>query len=115
MCIRDSLTTLLGINRNHNDWNRPNVGACVHDFIGRLEDGSPSGYLEEAAFTSSSAAVPQPDLETRLKQLSLAEDSYLQYGIATVQDLSLIHISMCIRDRSLAVQKHFVKFFLSIR
>ena len=46
----------------------------------------PSGYLEETAFTSSSAAAPQPDLETRLKQLSLAEDSYLQYGIATVQD-----------------------------
>ena len=36
----DSLTTLLGINRNHNDWNRPNVGACVHAFIGRLEDGT---------------------------------------------------------------------------
>ena len=36
----DSLTALLGINRNHNDWNRPNVGACVHAFIGRLEDGN---------------------------------------------------------------------------
>ena len=36
----DSLTALLGINRNHNDWNRPNVGACVHAFIGRLEDGT---------------------------------------------------------------------------
>lgn len=36
----DNLTALLGVNQNHNDWNRAGVGACVHAFIGRLADGS---------------------------------------------------------------------------
>lgn len=36
----DELISLIGYNRNANDWNRPDVGACVHGFIGKLADGS---------------------------------------------------------------------------
>ncbi len=55
--------------------------------IGRKEGSQePDGYLEETAFTSSSAAVPKPDMETRLRQLRQAEDCYLRFGITTVQD-----------------------------
>lgn len=35
-----TLLELLGVNRNHNDWNRPNIDACVHAFIGKLADDS---------------------------------------------------------------------------
>lgn len=31
---------LLGVNKNHNDWNRPDLSVCVHAFIGKLDDGS---------------------------------------------------------------------------
>lgn len=58
-------------------------GGRIGRFPGSRE---PSGYLEETAFTSITAAVPQPDLETRFKQLSMAEDVYLRCGITTVQD-----------------------------
>lgn len=37
---RAQLLTLLGVNRNRNDWNRSNLDACVHAFIGKLDDGS---------------------------------------------------------------------------
>ena len=37
--------------------------------IGREEDGSPSGYLEETAFTSHTARIPQPTLEQLGRQL----------------------------------------------
>lgn len=37
---RMELQRLLGKNANANDWNRSNVDACVHAFIGKLEDGS---------------------------------------------------------------------------
>ena len=35
---------LLGENRYNNHWNRPNVGASVHAFIGKLNDGSIATY-----------------------------------------------------------------------
>lgn len=35
---------LLGVNQNNNDWNRPDVGACVHAFIGKLADGTIATY-----------------------------------------------------------------------
>lgn len=37
---RETLLQLLGVNRNANAWNRSNVDACVHAFIGKLDDGS---------------------------------------------------------------------------
>lgn len=37
---RADLLKLLGVNQNHNDWNRSNIDACVHGFIGKLADGS---------------------------------------------------------------------------
>lgn len=37
---RKALLRLLGVNPNANDWNRPNLDACVHAFIGKLDDGS---------------------------------------------------------------------------
>lgn len=35
---------LLGVNQNNNHWNRPDVGACVHAFIGKLADGTIATY-----------------------------------------------------------------------
>lgn len=37
---REGLLQLLGTNRNQNDWNRSDITACVHAFIGKLDDGS---------------------------------------------------------------------------
>ena len=36
----DQLMEWLGRNPNGNSWNRSGVGACVHAFIGKLDDGS---------------------------------------------------------------------------
>lgn len=36
----DQLMEWLGKNPNGNSWNRSGVGACVHAFIGKLDDGS---------------------------------------------------------------------------
>lgn len=55
--------------------------------IGRVGDTrEPSGYLEETAFTQSSSKIPTPTLEKMCADLGKAQDRYLQYGIATVQD-----------------------------
>lgn len=55
--------------------------------IGREADGkTPNGYLEETAFSSFTAKIPQPSQEQLLRQLELAQDIYLQNGITTVQD-----------------------------
>lgn len=35
---------LLGVNKNGNHWNRAGVNACVHAFIGKLDDGSVATY-----------------------------------------------------------------------
>lgn len=35
-----ALLAALGENKNGNHWNRPDVNACVHGFIGKLADGS---------------------------------------------------------------------------
>lgn len=37
---RAALLAKLGVNRNGNHWNRPGVDACVHAFIGKLDDGT---------------------------------------------------------------------------
>lgn len=37
---RETLLDLLGVNKNSNDWNRPDINVCVHAFIGKLHDGS---------------------------------------------------------------------------
>lgn len=37
---RDTLLNILGINRYKNDWNHTDPNACVHGFIGKLDDGS---------------------------------------------------------------------------
>lgn len=34
----------LGLNKNYNSWNRNGTNACVHAFIGKLEDGSVATY-----------------------------------------------------------------------
>lgn len=31
---------LVGVNKNGNSWNRPDINACVHAFIGKLADGT---------------------------------------------------------------------------
>lgn len=37
---RQKLLSFLDVNFNHNDWNRSDLNACVHAFIGKLADGS---------------------------------------------------------------------------
>lgn len=37
---KDKLLKQLGVNKNHNDWNRSDLNVCVHGFIGKLADGS---------------------------------------------------------------------------
>ena len=55
--------------------------------IGRQgENGEPTGYLEETAFTQISAALPRPSLEQLCRQLEMAQEDYLSRGITTVQD-----------------------------
>lgn len=53
--------------------------------IGRLEDGSPSGYLEEAAFTTMGSRIPR-DPEAGLKNLERAQQVYFSQGIATIHE-----------------------------
>ncbi|WP_040195947.1 amidohydrolase [Candidatus Soleaferrea massiliensis] len=55
--------------------------------IGRCEGSDePNGYLEENAFTSCVAKIPPCPDEQAVKQLKEAQEIYLSYGIATVQD-----------------------------
>lgn len=54
--------------------------------IGRLENGEPSGYLEEAAFIQASGSVFAPDREKSAAAMARAEAVYNGYGIATIQD-----------------------------
>lgn len=54
--------------------------------IGRRADGSPNGYLEEAAFTQYSARMPRPGLEETMQSVLDAEKLYFKYGITTIQD-----------------------------
>lgn len=54
--------------------------------IGRNPDGTPNGYLEEAAFTSLTARVPRPDTGQAEQSLLAAERIYLKNGITTIQD-----------------------------
>ncbi len=54
--------------------------------IGREEDGTPSGYLEEAAFTTYTAGMPQPTLEQIGRLIDAAQRVYLSHGITTIQD-----------------------------
>ena len=55
--------------------------------IGRVDASrEPDGYLEETAFISRSNAVPLPSEEERFRQMEMAQDAYLRYGITTAQD-----------------------------
>ena len=52
--------------------------------MGRMEDGSLSGYMEETAFTS--LKLPGPSKEQLSRQMELAQAKYFSYGITTCQD-----------------------------
>lgn len=55
--------------------------------IGREADGrTPSGYLEETAFTALAARMPQPTEAERMRNLEAAQGVYLAHGVTTVQD-----------------------------
>ena len=53
--------------------------------IGRLEDGCPNGYLEEAAFTNMGSRIPR-DPEASLTNLRRAEEVYFSHGITTIHE-----------------------------
>lgn len=53
--------------------------------IGRWEDGSPNGYLEEAAFTNMGSRIPR-DPEASLKNLERAQRVYFSQGITTIHE-----------------------------
>lgn len=55
--------------------------------IGRRKGSrEPDGYLEEAAFTRSTAKIPQPPLKELMRQMEQAQEIYLKNGMVTVQD-----------------------------
>lgn len=54
--------------------------------IGRNEDGSPNGYLEEAAFTQATAHLPRPGRAETERSVLAAEKIYLKNGVTTIQD-----------------------------
>ncbi len=54
--------------------------------IGRNSDGSLNGYLEETAFTASTAVIKQPDYEDMCRFAQQAQQMYFRYGITTIQD-----------------------------
>lgn len=55
--------------------------------IGRGPDRrEPNGYLEERAFTETTARIPRPDEGERLELLAEAQRLYFSYGITTIQD-----------------------------
>ena len=53
--------------------------------IGRDDKGC-TGYLEETAFTTTTSKMPPKNMEQRVKELKMAQQLYLSYGITTVQD-----------------------------
>ena len=53
--------------------------------IGRWEDGSPNGYLEEAAFTNMGSRIPR-DPEASLKNLERAQRVYFSQGVTTIHE-----------------------------
>ena len=53
--------------------------------IGRLPNGSPNGYLEEAAFTNMGSRIPQNQADG-LKSLQRAQEVYFSQGITTIHD-----------------------------
>ncbi|MEG1501334.1 MAG: amidohydrolase family protein, partial [Clostridiales bacterium] len=54
--------------------------------IGYEEDGQLSGYMEEEAYIQCIKKVPMADLQEMLEAYSKAQEKYLSYGIATVQE-----------------------------
>lgn len=54
--------------------------------IGRNPDGTPNGYLEEAAFTQITARAPRPGADQAVQSLLAAERIYLRNGITTIQE-----------------------------
>ena len=54
--------------------------------IGRNNDGSLNGYLEETAFTANTSVIKQPDYKDMCRLVQQAEKIYFKYGITTVQE-----------------------------
>lgn len=54
--------------------------------IAKGPDGTPTGYLEETAFFTSGAKLPQPTLDDLLDDLVKAQEVYFSYGVTTIQD-----------------------------
>lgn len=43
---KDELLKQLGVNKNHNDWNRSDLDVCVHAFIGKLANNGPVAAVQ---------------------------------------------------------------------
>ncbi len=54
--------------------------------IGRLDDGTPNGYLEETAFTSNASALKAPSYEEMCRYMKQAQELFFKHGITTIQD-----------------------------
>lgn len=51
-----------------------------------MENGEPTGYMEENAFVSLVQTLPMPSMEDFQKAFATAQQKYLSYGITTAQD-----------------------------
>lgn len=77
--MNSSALSLLGVTADTQD---PEGG-----LFGRVSGSQePSGYAEETAFISLTSKIPQPSLEELCRGIEKAQQSYLSYGITTVQD-----------------------------
>lgn len=51
-----------------------------------MENGEPTGYIEESAYMQAIQKVPMPDFKVLVESFKKAQDIYASFGICTVQE-----------------------------
>lgn len=93
---RVELLNAIGVNKNGNHWNRPNLDVCVHGFVGRLADGSAAavqtlpwdrrGWHAGTGFTGRSANNTHISFE--ICEDGLTDPAYFQQVYQTAVELT---------------------------
>ena len=63
-----------------------NTPSAEGGFIEKAEDGTPTGYMEEADFVSRLKNIPMPGGEKLLNAFTRAQKLYFSHGIVTAQE-----------------------------